>query len=870
MPCVPPVAMADVGWPEATKEQKPWTRWWWLGSAVSEAEISRELEAFAGAGIGGVEICPIYGVQGQEALHIDFLSPRWMDILAHTAREAKRLGIGMDLTTGTGWPFGGPWVGKDTASAALHPWEAKVEAGKWPERPQGRMLVAMVRGKDGAWSDVTKNVTEGTPPPAEMSGAELRGLVLRSGIQQVKRAAPGAQGFVVDPFSKPAIDHYLARFDQAFAGFDAPFPRAHFHDSFEYYGASASPEMLVDFHRLRGYKLEDHLPELAGKGGPDAVTRVRADYRATMGEMHTGYLSAWHDWAGKTGSLTRNQAHGSPGNLLDHYAVADIPETEIFRHIEDNQLPMMRLAVSAAHATGRKLVSAESFTWLDEHFRVKPEELKRAADFLFLSGVNHLLFHGIPHSPSDAAWPGWLFYASTHMGPQGGLWRDLPAFNAYIRRCQSVLQSGLPSSDVLLYFPYHDILHDGAIGLPLFSLHSQNRWLWPTSYHRLAMQLMGEGYTLDSASDALLQQAEFKNGKIQLGLNAFEVLVVPKTRHMPVATMEKLLSLARAGAKVCFQENLPEDVPGLVELDARRAKLRSLRDEAGGIPSLVVMPADPGPALASLKIRRERWAGEELRFIRRRVEDGYWYFLVNPTDHPLDEVIELGVRHAAVVRLDPWSDKPGMLVESSVGKRGHGPRVVLEPGASVVLRTFDKQAPSAAKWSEPAKLSPMPVGGPWRVEFMEGGPTRPEPFTTHLLGSWTTLGLMGTRDFSGSVRYSANFDLREKPARRVFLDLGRVEVTARVSVNGKNAGTCWFPPYRLDVTDMLGGGNNQLVIEVTNLAANRIARMDRVGEKWKIFHEINFVSIRYGAFDASSWLPMDSGLCGPVSLLMEE
>ena len=597
---LPPVAMAELGWPDAKTEAKPWTRWWWLGSAVSEAEISRELAEFAGAGIGGVEICPIYGIQGQETRHIDFLSPRWMEMLAHTAKEAKRLGLGLDMTTGTGWPFGGPWVDKNTASASLHQWEAKVESGKWPGRPQGQMLVAMARHKDGAWSDVTKLVAEGAPVPPALDGAVLRGLFLRSGIQNVKRAAPGAAGLVVDPFSKPAIDHYLARFDKAFAGYDAPFPRAHFHDSFEYYGASASPDMLAEFHRLRGYRLQDHLAELAGDGDADAVTRIRADYRATMGDMHTAYLSAWHDWAGKSGSLTRNQAHGSPGNLLDHYAVADIPETEIFRHIENNQLPMMRLAVSAAHATGRNLTSAESFTWLDEHFRVKPGQIKRAADFLLVSGVNHLFFHGIPHSPSDAAWPGWLFYASTHMGPQGGLWRDLPAFNAYLRRCQSVLQAGRPSSDVLVYFPYHDIMHDGASGLPLFTLHNQNQWLWPTSFHRVSMFLLDNGFTQDSASDNLLQRAEFKDGKIHLGLNAFEVLVVPKSRYMPTATMEKILALAKAGAKVCYQESLPEDVPGLAGLDARRARLRALCDEARGIPGLAVVPSDLGPALASM------------------------------------------------------------------------------------------------------------------------------------------------------------------------------------------------------------------------------------------------------------------------------
>ena len=107
------------GWPAATATSKPWTRWWWLGSAVDKPNLTRELEDFAKTGLGGVEICPIYGAVGAEDRSLDFLSPKWMEMLAHTTTEAKRLGLGVDMTTGTGWPFGGPQVTPDIASAGL-------------------------------------------------------------------------------------------------------------------------------------------------------------------------------------------------------------------------------------------------------------------------------------------------------------------------------------------------------------------------------------------------------------------------------------------------------------------------------------------------------------------------------------------------------------------------------------------------------------------------------------------------------------------------------------------------------------------------------------------------------------------------------
>ena len=69
------------------------------------------------------------------------------------------------------------------------------------------------------------------------------------------------------------------------------------------------------------------------------------------------------------------------------------------------------------------------------------------------------------------------------------------------------------------------------------------------------------------------------------------------------------------------------------------------------------------------------------------------------------------------------------------------------------------------------------------------------------------------------------------------------------------------------VGEFLREGENELEVEVTNLAANRIADLDRRGVVWKKFYEINFVNINYRKFDASGWPAMDSGLLGPVRLI---
>src|SRR5215475_13323202 len=102
-------------WPPVANQTKPWTRWWWHGSAVNKRDLATEMEKYQKAGLGGLEITPIYGVRGEEDRFIDFLSPAWMEMLESALDDADRLGMGVDMATGTGWPFGGPWVGAEDA-----------------------------------------------------------------------------------------------------------------------------------------------------------------------------------------------------------------------------------------------------------------------------------------------------------------------------------------------------------------------------------------------------------------------------------------------------------------------------------------------------------------------------------------------------------------------------------------------------------------------------------------------------------------------------------------------------------------------------------------------------------------------------------
>ena len=792
------------GWPEIRRESRPWAYWWWMGGAVDEANLTRELERHRAAGMGGVHIIQIYGAKGYESRFIDYLSPKWMQMMGHAVKEAARLDMGVDMTMGSGWCFGGP-------------------------RVKGSDACAVVSAK----------------APGEIAFTPCR--------QAVKRAGPGGAGPMLNPFQPGAIAHYSEWFDEAFTAYKGPRPRALYHDSFEYQ-ANWSEALPREFAKRRGYKLEDHWAALFGGVKGDEAARVKSDYRETLSDlMVEEFAGPWVSWAKQKGMMTRNQAHGSPGNLLDLYAAVDIPETEMFN--KDRSTMVSKLASSAAHVAGRKLVSSETGTWLKEHFTETLGDLKGLLDQLFVSGVNHVFYHGTIYSPDDAPWPGWLFYASTEMNPRNPIWHDAGALNGYIARVQSVLQAGEPDNDILLYWPLHDVWHSDA-GMNINMTVHHRDWFEKFPVAALADKLWQRGWAFDFVSDRMLAGCQARRGDVVTAAGGrYRAIVVPATAHMSVATARKLAELARAGVSVVYDGALPADVPGWANLDARRAELKAALSGAAA-------SKDVEAALAKTRCVREAMtAVHGLEFIRRLEAGGRWYFIANRTKQDVDEYVELGVAAVGVELLDPMTGRTGMAATRRAG--GHVQvRLQLSAGASMVVRTLDRAA-AGPKWPYwKAAGEAVQVTGPWKVKFVTGGPELPAEYESAVAGSWAARGGDAER-FGGTAVYTARFDA---PAAGTYLiDLGAVAQSARVRVNGVAAGTAWMAPFRV-VAEGVKAKDNLLEVEVTSTAANRVRDLDRRKVVWKNFYDINFVNMDYKPFDASGWPVADAGLLGPVTL----
>ncbi len=836
-------------WPAITKENKPWTRWWWPGSGVDKASLTAQLKKFAAAGLGGVEITPIYGAKGYESRYIDFLSPKWMEMLEHVGREAQRLGLGVDMATGTGWPFGGPWIDEPNALQ-----RAVLRDGKIVGEPS-RMMV--------------------------------------------KRAAPGGEGLVVDPFSPDALRRYLAPFDTAFEKFPRGLVRGQFHDSFEYFGANWTARLPEVFREMHGYDIQQFAAALIARNAADVkdvdrdtLARVKSDYRDTLARLHLDYLRTWIDWSHRYGFTVRNQSHGAPANLLDLYGAVDIPETETFgstpfpipglrrnrdeiRTGNEQDLPeplVMRMASSAAHVMGRRYASSETATWLRDHWKVSLAYVKPEIDAVFASGINHVFYHGTVFSPQDAAWPGWLFYAATQFNPNNTWWDDFAALNRYVARVQSVLQSGQPDNDILLYWPLADVW-DNADGLAnMLTVHNV-KFLTEQPVGKLARALLEKGYQFDYISDAQLLATKADKGELATPGARYKVLVVPATRRMPVATLQKLASLAESGAKVVF-EKLPEDVPGYGRLADRRAEFKTIHDRMAAVGLIKSTVPEVVSAVAQFAFA-EPMSKLGLSFVRRKHESSKNddrrtdYFISNLSSKPIDQWVEIGALAHWAMQMDPLSGLRALSAHKSDAEHVSQVYLQLVPGESTVLSAFWR-GPIAKErrlpYLRPSGAS-MSLSGNWSLTFTKGGPELPSSLTTTELKSWTDLGGEEHQRFGGTARYRLEFDAPAAKADAWLLDLGDVRESARVRLNGHDLGTLWSIPFHVRFDGaLLKPSGNILELDVTNLAANRIRDLDRRKVDWKIMREINFVNINYRPFDASEWPLTPSGLLGPVTL----
>ena len=929
-----------------------------MGNAVNKADLTTAMQEYKNAGLGGLEITPIYGVRGYEDQFIQYLSTEWMAMLEYTLNEADRLELGVDMATGTGWLFGGPWVTADDACKSLVYKTYTLQAGETLSEPVefmqeplvrtiGRhmdiselaepisankdlqaiapeqirykkplpLLVLMAYSDEGYKLDLTKRIGKDgklnwTAPAGTWT---LYALFQGWHGKMVERAAPGGEGDVIDHFSEKSLAHYLDHFDKAFTGRNVRSLRAFFNDSYEVDDASGqadwTPDLPSEFQRRCRYPLWEQLPALLSKDSTGKNIRVLCDYRSVISDLiRENFTLSWQRWAKQNDAIIRNQAHGSPANILDLYAASDIPETE------GTDIQGIKLASSAANVTGKKLTSSESATWLNEHFLSSLADVKANVDNFFLGGVNHIFYHGTTYSPQNEKWPGWMFYASVHFGPTNSFWKDFPALNEYVTRCQSFLQSGKPDNDILFYYPFYDLISVPARNGLLEHFSSDMKDPGEPSFYPLAQSLLERGYTFDYASDLQLMSLKYAGNYLNTGYSSYRTIVLPECKFISIETFRQFFTLAEAGATIIYYKSLPDDVPGLTDLEQRQMALKMLKDQLdfkkSGNGSFLkadigkgcfLVGADINEMLSFAGIKREKMVDAGLDFIRRTDGDGPFYFIVNHGNSKVDSWMSVRDEFQSAVLFNPSDGSFGLAgiredkkveenqevhetreihetheIQRSRGQQQSRNEVYLQlnPGESIVLKTCNREieGPKYMYFKQEGDVV-QEISGKWKISFISGGPELPKKQKLVKLCSWTDLKGQAVKDFSGTAEYSISFKKPEGAVQTWMLDLGRVAESARVRLNGEEIAVLIGPDYHVEIPASKMKEKNLLEIDVSNLMANRIAALDRKSGDWKKFYNINFPAKQKenigpdGLFNASKWEPRESGLIGPVVLI---
>ncbi len=864
-------------------DARPLVRWWWFGPAVVPAQLEREIAAMKAGGFGGFEIQPVYPMELDDAArgirNLPYLSTEFLDAVSFANRQGRAQGLRVDITLGSGWPFGGPHIGVHHAAARLRMASIEVPAGSasfaLPAVMNGERLLATFvapgnakQYEAGKLQRIQASADAGgraAIAPGAGDRVVLAYIATRTG-QQVKRPALNAEGFVLDHLNREAVEHHLKTVaEPLLKAFGEQPPYAVFSDSLEVYGSDWTADFVEEFRKRRGYDVLPHLPAIFNGIGEQAGA-LKRDWALTQTELvNERYLTPMDDWARAHKTRFRSQTYGEPAVSMSSNRLVALPEGEGPQH---RAFSFTRLATSSGHLYGRPVISAETWTWLNSPaFSATPLDMKAEADRMLLEGVNLFVGHGWPYTPPGTRAPGYAFYAAAVFNDYNPWWNVMPDVNGYLTRMSWLMRQGEPANQVAVFLPNDDVyarLVPGKVSLSA----EMHHYVTP----ELTAQVLDAGHNLDYVDAESI---------LALGLK-HPVLVMPRVRRLAPEVLDKLAAYVKAGGKIIAVGGTPSMAPGYLDAARISAQVaaKSTALFASG-PNVQVVAGDTavGAALDQALAPDFKVASNaaEVGFVRRKLADADIYFVANTGNTVVDTTATPGVRRAHAAWLDPHS---GKLTRAAAG----GPRpLVLAPYESRVLVLSDTPL-AAAEAQRPGPASVLAdLGRDWQLAFPGSAATRLMP----QLRSWTDEE--ATRYFSGVATYSktVRLDAAQLAGQRVLLDFGPgtalastprvpagmramldspVREAAEVWVNGKRAGAVWHPPYRVDVTQYLAPGSNRIEVKVANLALNALAG--------QALPDYRLLSARYGQRfvpqDTQLIAPRPAGILGPLKLVGEK
>ncbi|MGA2248642.1 MAG: glycosyl hydrolase [Verrucomicrobiota bacterium] len=685
----------------------------------------------------------------------------------------------------------------------------------------------------------------------------------------VSTGSEGWQGFAIDVYSATAFQNYWNKIVGPLiddAGPLAGKTLKYLHtDSWEIELANWTPLLREEFRRRHGYDLLAWLPVLAGRivNSRAESDRFLFDYRRTLGDLAVdNHYRLFRDHAHARGLQIHPESGGPHAVPIDAQRCLgwdDAPMSEFWawsweHRIGDANRFFVKQPASAAHTYGHKYVFGEGFTTIGPNWQEKIwSNLKPSFDQAQCEGLNMLVWHAFVCSPEETGVPGQQYFAGTHLNPKVTWWGKSAPFFSYIDRCQWMLQQGSFHADVLYYYGDH---------VPNF-----------TQYKRTDPAHCAPGFDYDViTAEALIGRASMRDGKIALpdGMN-YRVLVLPDRDVIALPVLKKIQELVMAGASVIGPRPARgETLQNFAEVDAGVQKIAGElwggqtgkgRVITGQTAREVLLAEGVAPDC-------EFSAGQgDFDYLHRTSGHAEIYFVANRTNYPATTTVAFGVTGKAP---ELWNAVTGeRRFAAAYTEKDSRTFVPLDfaPCGSwfVVFREPASAHPARAKANSDDPKIIQEIAGAWTVRFDPrwGGP---ESARFDPLVSWPTRLEPGIKFYSGTAVYEKTFEMPQaasgKQQSKIYLDLGDVHELAEVKVNEKSCGIVWCPPFRVDLTEAVKPGENQLQIEVVNFWPNRIIGDASLPPEQRL--------TRTNIRNLTARTPLEpSGLLGPVQLLEE-
>ncbi|MFN8256185.1 MAG: glycosyl hydrolase [Bacteroidales bacterium] len=886
-------------------EFAPFARWWWPGNAVTKEELKREIKLFAENGFGGVEIQPLNlfvpGTKEVQEKVNTWDSPEYYENVKTVMEEARKYGLMVDMTDGSGWPPAGLHLSAEDGFKSLNFAAVDVKGGEKihiavpkvknntdvsaklisvnayklvPKNEKDKSITELL--ESSTYINLTRNVTNDSLLwNAPVGNWKIIAFWCKASGEKGMTAA-SVQGYVMDHFDSTKV---LKNFNYLFGERTGLLPyfgnpmRSIFDDSYEFkVDRHFSQDFISYFKQKRGYDITAWLPAqmenkynyVAFMRPPNTAPdfsfskndwRLRYDYDFTLSELFgEHFLKTSKNWMESKGLLHRTQIYGLKLNIISLAGLASIPETETMNGSELN----LKIMSSGAHLNNRPVISAESVVYNGMAYTNTPQKLKLSVDKLFASGINQIVYHGVPYryTPTELGQEGWFPFStplmqfvnfSSNLGEGNIFWKYQKDINEYVNRTQYALRSGKPHADVLIYVSFFDmngmpsnpeeIFTNGYIedidGASAKNNKPENqpKNKWSETIFPLINQLEARGITWDWVNDEAIQSAKLTKGKeIDIQGNHYQALILATDSIIQLKTAEQINNLASKGMNLMVTGSLKFVQPSYLNwqendkktndfiLSALKSKnSKYIKNEAelsDWMKKLNLNVAFNEPYRFTRQVQREMSDGSQLRFFWNK--SNQWQTLSLTLDKKFTESYWMNSEDGTILK-----NKSSVITYQ------------IPPYGSVILlastRKLEFESKNQIPVYQPDKSKEILSIEKWNLKADS------IDLKNISLFDWRTNEQLKFSSAEGV--YSAPFQWNTSIATsHYYLDLGKVCSTAEVYVNGKFAGKRIFSPYILDITAFLQQGTNNIEIRViTNQLNGFIGKANQGDTKYKQF-----------------------------------